>query len=202
MKLLQLLAGQYQFILKTFGEQALSGVKAHLEKELQEVKANPSDVMEWADCFLLSIGGAMRAGEGAEQVNEYLRDVCSQPKAHPHAIQIDDLLEEVVEMDASRWQDWATMAFRVAIASTQHGHENVMLAAAEKLAINKARHWPDWKAQPLDGAIEHVKSPDEQASQDLALIGLLSLSERDKKAGKTCSVEEAIRRMGAAREAV
>lgn len=47
----------------TFG--SVAGGKAcakHLEKEAREAAANPFDLEEWADCFMLTIDGAKRSG--------------------------------------------------------------------------------------------------------------------------------------------
>lgn len=54
---------QYIFSMATFGDGYLTErVLAHLRKELDEVKSNPADVMEWVDVILLAFDGAMRQG--------------------------------------------------------------------------------------------------------------------------------------------
>lgn len=53
--------------LHTFGPgQRTVAVLKHIRKELDEIAANPDDVMEWIDVALLSFNGAMRRGCTAE----------------------------------------------------------------------------------------------------------------------------------------
>lgn len=50
---------------RTFGtddQRGPAGPLAHLAKEAEEARANPSDVSEYADCLLLVIDAARRAG--------------------------------------------------------------------------------------------------------------------------------------------
>lgn len=85
----------------TFGndsERGPLGPLKHLEKEAKEAQESPQDSSEYADCLLLVLDAARRAG-----------------------IQIDDLV----------------------------------VAAYEKLQINKARTWP---APIADAPVEHVKT--------------------------------------------
>lgn len=35
--------------------------------------------------------------------------------------------------------------------------EEIVLALINKQTKNEARHWPDWRTMPADGAIEHVR---------------------------------------------
>ena len=46
---------------KTFGDVATpESVTKHIRKELDEIIANPSDLMEWVDVIILAIDGAWR----------------------------------------------------------------------------------------------------------------------------------------------
>jgi hypothetical protein len=55
--------------LKTFGEGAKTeGLIAHITKELDEIKKDPTDVMEWIDVIILAMDGAWRAGYTPLQV--------------------------------------------------------------------------------------------------------------------------------------
>ena len=50
---------------ETFGsdaERGPMGALKHLEREAREAQANPTDPMEYADCFLLILDAARRAG--------------------------------------------------------------------------------------------------------------------------------------------
>lgn len=48
---------------KTFGEgPQVEKHCRHLEKEIAEIRANPTDLEEWVDVILLALDGAWRAG--------------------------------------------------------------------------------------------------------------------------------------------
>jgi hypothetical protein len=65
-ELLRDLAGdQAEWSQKTFGsdkDRGPIGALRHLEKEAREAAENPTDPMEYADCFLLILDAARRAG--------------------------------------------------------------------------------------------------------------------------------------------
>ena len=100
---------QWAFSTETFGpriengtaEQNAAGCIDHIREEIEEVAADPSDIMEWVDIVMLATDGAMRVGFTPEQF-------------------ID--------------------------------------AYYEKLQINKARDWPDWRTAEPGKAIKHVKT--------------------------------------------
>lgn len=62
MNLFSLLCKQQRWSKETFPDADYESCLKHLEKELVEVRADPGDVMEWADLVILALGGAMRAG--------------------------------------------------------------------------------------------------------------------------------------------
>lgn len=54
---------------RTFGEgRKTLGLIKHIEKELEEIRAEPRDLEEWCDVMILGIDGAWRAGFTAEQI--------------------------------------------------------------------------------------------------------------------------------------
>jgi hypothetical protein len=60
---------QREFSLKTFGPGTRTqGVVDHIRKELVEIEAKPSDLMEWIDVILLAFDGAWRAGYEPEEI--------------------------------------------------------------------------------------------------------------------------------------
>lgn len=60
---------QREFSRKTFGPGARTqGVLDHIRKELTEIEANPSDIMEWVDVIILAFDGAWRAGWEPEAI--------------------------------------------------------------------------------------------------------------------------------------
>jgi hypothetical protein len=52
-----------QWSRKTFGEgPKVEGIIKHIQKELNEIRENPSNLEEWVDVMILAIDGAWRAG--------------------------------------------------------------------------------------------------------------------------------------------
>ena len=43
---------------KQFPQRTLQSILRHLEKEIQELEAEPNDIMEFADCFMLLLDAA------------------------------------------------------------------------------------------------------------------------------------------------
>lgn len=57
------LEDQREFSLRTFGPGTrLAGVLDHIAKELEEVRAQPLDLEEWADLIILAFDGVLRQG--------------------------------------------------------------------------------------------------------------------------------------------
>ena len=58
----------------TFGpEPRFKGTIAHLRKELLEIEADPTDLVEWIDVILLALDGAKHCGSTPEEVETTLR---------------------------------------------------------------------------------------------------------------------------------
>lgn len=54
---------QREWSAKTFGTGArVMGITRHIEKELGEIRADPTDLREWIDVVILALDGAWRAG--------------------------------------------------------------------------------------------------------------------------------------------
>jgi hypothetical protein len=79
---------QREFGERTFGP-AYKGVLDHLAKELDEVRAAPHDVSEWADVIILAIDGAWRAGHDPQSI-------------------IDAVHAKQAVNEARTWPDWRT----------------------------------------------------------------------------------------------
>lgn len=74
------------FTDKTFGHSTVASKMAHLKEECDEVTADPQDLHEWADCLILLLDAARRAGHN-----------------------IDDLHKAVSEkMDINKKRNWGT----------------------------------------------------------------------------------------------
>lgn len=84
------LARQKAFSERTFGPGARTkGVLDHIRKELTEIEADPSDIMEWVDVIILAFDGAWRAGW------------------EPQAI-VDAIAAKQARNERRRWPDWRT----------------------------------------------------------------------------------------------
>lgn len=65
----ELLARQIPWSTKTFGTgKRTLGITRHIEKEIQEIRDKPDDLMEWVDVILLGLDGAWRSGASAEEI--------------------------------------------------------------------------------------------------------------------------------------
>lgn len=60
----------FQWSIKTFGVRPAAGPIAHLKAECDEIIAEPLDITEYADAFLLLQDGAARAGFKMSEVFE------------------------------------------------------------------------------------------------------------------------------------
>ena len=62
------------FTDETFGESTVASKMAHLREELDEVVAAPDDRMEWADCMILLLDAARRAGLSMDDLHQAIED--------------------------------------------------------------------------------------------------------------------------------
>lgn len=84
------LARQRAWSRETFGPGArTAGVTDHIERELDEVRAKPDDVTEWADIVILALDGALRAGHEPQTI-------------------IDAVKAKQAKNERRTWPDWRT----------------------------------------------------------------------------------------------
>lgn len=63
MNLFNFLTRQMRWSKETFGPTPRTeGILKHIEKEIEEVREDPSDLEEWCDIVILALDGAWRAG--------------------------------------------------------------------------------------------------------------------------------------------
>lgn len=66
MNLIEHLIRQKKFSEEVFGPmigpQNTEGLLDHIEKELEEIREDPTDLEEWIDVVILALDGALRAG--------------------------------------------------------------------------------------------------------------------------------------------
>lgn len=64
---------QQEWSSKTFGPgKRTIGVTEHIKKEIEEIRKDPDDLMEWIDVIILAVDGFWRAGGHPSQVMEML----------------------------------------------------------------------------------------------------------------------------------
>lgn len=81
---------QRAFRLKTFGPGARTkGVVDHIRKELGEIEADPTDIMEWVDVIILAFDGAWRAGWKPAEI-------------------VEAIVAKQTRNEARNWPDWRT----------------------------------------------------------------------------------------------
>lgn len=72
--IVEILRRQIPWSTRTFGEgRRTKGITDHIAKELEEIRAEPDDLMEWVDVILLGLDGAWRAGYTASEVQEAIQ---------------------------------------------------------------------------------------------------------------------------------
>ena len=75
-KLNDFIAERNEFSSKTFGTPEVRDCIAplkHLQEEVQELIDNPTDTMEWADCFLLLLDASWRKGYSIDDLIDFGR---------------------------------------------------------------------------------------------------------------------------------
>lgn len=83
---------QRQWSRTTFGPgRRTLGIIKHIQKELQEIEADPTDVEEWVDVMILAMDGAWRSGACPEQIVHTLREKQSKNRKR-------------------QWPDWRTFS--------------------------------------------------------------------------------------------
>lgn len=159
----KLLIDQREFSVSTFGPAPrLEGVHDHLAKEIEEVKREPDDITEWADCLLLSFDGTMRAGADIDELVVYLsvsdNEMALTSKVYTWGV-LTCWVDNASKLDQlGNWKLWAAISFQIMGLANVNGInlDKLLLAARNKLEINKKRTWPDYRKAPADKAIEHI----------------------------------------------
>lgn len=67
--LIQWIEKHREWSKETFGEGPhTEGLCRHIEKELDEIRENPKEIMEWIDVIILALDGAWRAGHTPQEI--------------------------------------------------------------------------------------------------------------------------------------
>lgn len=95
-----LLAEHIPWSKATFGPGARTGgITKHIEKELDEIRQNPTDLMEWIDVIILALDGAWRAGHPPQHIEQALASKldCIRQREYPMPASEDEPSEHVRE---------------------------------------------------------------------------------------------------------
>ena len=179
---LAFITAQIQFSDATFGPgQRTTGVLAHIRKELDEIREDPTDLVEWIDVVLLSLDGARRAGHAAfdlvtswpsgplfdaerrlEAQFELGRSWFGANAAPQDVVPlIEDRLKHLESNpeDLEAWLGVTSLAFEG--GRRAGGSPAVLLVTLEgKFARNQKRTWPDWRTHQLDEPMCHDRTRD------------------------------------------
>lgn len=128
------IAHQREWSTETFGPGGRPlGVLDHIEKELVEVREDPTDLGEWVDVIILAFDGAWRAGH------------------EPQAI-LDAVAAKQARNEARTWRDWRTADPDKAIEHVPSSRDDAIrkvmadrgepMAAIDVLDAIRER-WPD-----------------------------------------------------------
>lgn len=155
----------------TFGprsERGPVGPLRHLLKELKEIEADPTDIMEWVDASFLVIDASWRAGSLVP--GSAWKHLVSP---RDNLLGVKSIAEDLIEFGAHRTMTYLDLLWSIMGSARYYGHtpEDLGAAMSVKLAINKMRSWPDWRAHPAGQPIEHVRTePVPSTARDLAAI--------------------------------
>ena len=109
--LAMIMARQMVWSRETFGPHPRTkGTLDHIRKELKEIEADPTDLVEWIDLMILAMEGYHRHG--------------GQPQDLPRMLR-----EKQIKNTRRRWPDWRKVAEDVAIEHTRDGDDDDRAAA-------------------------------------------------------------------------
>jgi hypothetical protein len=140
------LCEQRNFSLETFGPgEKTAAVLAHIRKELDEIEANPSDLVEWIDVVLLAFDGALRHGGTPESVARALGEKFARNKRR-------------------QWPDWRTQPADQPIehVSTESDPRSAQLTVAKEMWVKLRTELLDLCKLVIDN--EHHEAIAEQPS--------------------------------------
>ena len=134
----------------------------HALKEVEEIAADPTDIVEWIDAIILTIDGYFRADGEAEVLKlervAYLASV--EYQSWPRALSdLKDTLTKLLS-DPTSHELWRHAIFLSIVGYVQlnEGSTNELLMQLfAKQRKNFNRTWPDWRQQDPNKAVEHVR---------------------------------------------
>ncbi|QNJ59132.1 hypothetical protein [Vibrio phage vB_ValS_PJ32] len=177
MNIKQLLKAQREFSVKAFGDHSFtSGVYKHLLKEIDEVRAAPKDIEEWADCLILALDGAHRARYNLlyidARINEFLTHKHKGLDKVTTLAKLEKLFKGATEGDIKNVNTWAMFAAAIILVFIKQQKRDALdlfEAVAEKQKKNAARNWGNPDEQDPSKPIEHIRTDEEKARKEAEL---------------------------------
>ncbi|AET42165.1 hypothetical protein VPEG_00014 [Vibrio phage SIO-2] len=166
MYLSKLFNSQRSFSAKAFAGQTPLGVFKHLEKEAVELEEDPSDLLEWADCFILTIDGAMRSRPTvaspewcAIRTTEAMRE---KSKLVTRVRSIESFKAYLNEFPSDDLDSPHAWTYLTAILVNLAGHygispQQLYNVVERKIDINKSRKWGAVDPNNPDQPIHHIE---------------------------------------------
>jgi hypothetical protein len=91
---------QREWSKRTFGPgRRTMGLTRHIEKEIEEIRKDPLDLMEWVDVVILALDGAWRAGHSPDAIADalLLKQDLNMRRTWPKGMGEDEPTEHVKE---------------------------------------------------------------------------------------------------------
>ena len=90
---------------------------------------------------------------------------------------LDHIRKELVEVEKEPWalDEWIDIVILALDGAARQGHapQAIVAALIDKWRKVESRDYPDWRTADADKAIEHVRTPEEQAAKGLPPIAHL-----------------------------
>lgn len=113
------LVQQIQFSTATFGpSDRANGILDHIEKEVAEVREDPTDLEEWIDLLILACDGAWRCA-----VNNSKATGAEALPGRAADIVISALCEKMKKNERRKWPDWREVDEGKAIEHIRGEHD-------------------------------------------------------------------------------
>lgn len=144
----------------TFGtdaERGPAGPLKHLLKEIEEVRAAPADIEEYADLLFLTCDAARRGGRDKDILGPAVESASGMASGPPGVLlEIAGAWAQGAIGSGGRWREYGAIVTLALAAAYRAGfsHEQLMAAVTAKLDKNRKRKW----GRPSgDEPVEHVR---------------------------------------------
>jgi hypothetical protein len=134
----------------------VEGIVAHIRKELDEIRVDPSDVIEYADVFILAIDAAWRGGASNDEIVEMFTQVDQFDDVQP-VTDLEEALALLCHFPRTLHACCVVMACAKRMAADAGFDEAAFRDALDrKIAIVGTRKYPPMvEGRPF----EHIREP-------------------------------------------